>query len=492
MERRIAPRHGVRLGSHADGFVFEAARGLHDPEMGLAVVGGSLPDPEVMWEEHGTDQTCRYLELHREATLNPDLGPFEGRPNIAARLGSDDERVRLSGIIAAFGLERAENVNTMLASLREGQGRIGGHAWIVQQTERFQRRRAMIRILHAAQAQPDRPFTQRLGEPEPLARHSAGGDSTLDHLYVPLVLLSSLFTMGIVADRVVKEASEAYLLVVLFGDDVGLRLRDGDTLWAELYPPWPMWHDPHRNSRQWVKDTTAPAVRLPGQVLVERWTQGLNRLLTEATDLGRYRDADGVLDARNAYRELRTLDRIFLNCGRIQSRPDDHVGRVSAAFEFFDLLPSILPERIGPTQIYGTLLHPDRVEAILGKAFSHAPSHVKAHLTERTAQVVAHIRQETLETVVPGRRTDSGVLVGSKQTPPVPPDEYVAKLFHQLRNTHHGYELDAPSQRDLLDSHTGHIAYGFPELVVLLTVALIADPETGLAGGWFDQRLSAE
>ena len=53
------------------------------------------------------------------------------------RLASDDERVRLSGIIAAFGLERAENVNAMIASLREGQGRIGGNAWIVQQDERF-------------------------------------------------------------------------------------------------------------------------------------------------------------------------------------------------------------------------------------------------------------------------------------------------------------------------------------------------------------------
>jgi hypothetical protein len=226
-------RRGVRLGSHADGCVFEAIQGLHDPVMGLAVVGGSSPDPEVMWEEHGLGQTCQYLELHRKAILNPDLGPSEDRPDIAARLASDDERVRLNGIIAAFALERAENVNGMIASLREGQGRIGGHAWIVQQTERFQRRRAILRISHAAQAQPDRPFGQRLGEPEPLERHSAGGDATVEHLYIPLVLLSSPFTMGLVAQRMVKEASEAYLLVVLFGDDCGFHLRDGDILWSD-------------------------------------------------------------------------------------------------------------------------------------------------------------------------------------------------------------------------------------------------------------------
>lgn len=118
MARQPPSRLGVRLGAHADGFVFEAIEGLHDPVMGLAVVGGSAPDPEVMWKEHGLGQTCHYLELHREAILNPDLGPSEDRPDIAVRLASDDERVRLSGIIAAFSLERAENVNAMLASLR--------------------------------------------------------------------------------------------------------------------------------------------------------------------------------------------------------------------------------------------------------------------------------------------------------------------------------------------------------------------------------------
>jgi hypothetical protein len=146
----------------------------------------------------------------------------------------------------------------MVASLREGQGRMGGHAWIVQQTERFQRRRAILRIIHAAQAQPDRPFGQRLGEPEPLERHSAGGDATVEHLYIPLVLLSSPATMGLVAQRMVKEASEAYLLLLLFGDDCGFHLRDGDILWSDLYETWPMWRDPHRVSQAWIKDVTAP------------------------------------------------------------------------------------------------------------------------------------------------------------------------------------------------------------------------------------------
>ncbi len=87
----------------------------------------------------------------------------------------------------------------------------------------------------------------------------------------------------------------------------------------------------------------APAGDLPARLLVEWWTDQLDELFTEVTDLGRYRDDDGLLDARNAYRELRTLDRIIGNCVRIQANTEDHVGRVAAAFEFFDLFPNLLP-----------------------------------------------------------------------------------------------------------------------------------------------------
>jgi hypothetical protein len=187
-----------------------------------------------MWEEHGMDETCKYLQVHQDATLNEDLGPSSGRPRIAERLGSDDDRVRLSGILAAFALERADNVNAMLGSLRQGQGPEGGGAWIVQQTERFQRRMAAFRLLHAAQAQSDRPFEVRLGEPEPIGRHAAGGGVTLAHLHYPLVLLASPFATGIVGERVVKDAGEAYLLVLTFGDDQGFLMRDADVLWGDL------------------------------------------------------------------------------------------------------------------------------------------------------------------------------------------------------------------------------------------------------------------
>jgi hypothetical protein len=476
----------VRLGAHADGFVFEVAKGLHDPVMGLAVVGGSMRDPDVMWEEHGLGEPCRYLKVHRNATLNEDLGPAEGRPDIATRLESDDERVRFSGILAAFSLERADHVNSMLERLRTTAGLPeGGHAWVIQQTARFQHRMAMMRILHAAQAQPDRTFETRLGEPEPIGRHSAGGGVTVEQMYYPLVLLSSPFTTGIVGERIVKHAGEAYLLVVLFGDDCGFLLRDADVLWSDLYELWPMWRDPTLASRQWLKDVTAPAARLPAPELLEWWTCGLNQILTEMTDLGRYSDASGVFHARTAYRALRTLDRMFMTCTRIQTRPDDHVGRVGSAFQYLDLIPAILGERVGARDVYETLLNPSRVRGILIEAFRDTPPTIGEHLRARAEAICSHLRDETLDTVVPGRRVADGVLVGDERDTAVPPDVYVARLFHQLRNTHHGYALDRQWKRDLLDSHTGHIAYGFPELVVLLTIAMVADAEAALSGTWF-------
>ncbi len=55
----------------------------------------------------------------------------------------------------------------------------------------------------------------------------------------------------------------------------------------------------------------------------------------------------------------------------------------------------------------------------------------------------------------------------------------------QLRNTHHGYELEAPKKRELLAVHTGHISQAFPELVVLYILALLSEPDKALRGDWF-------
>ena len=190
-----------------------------------------------------------------------------------------------------------------------------------------------------------------------------------------------------------------------------------------------MWREPKRASRRWIGDVMRPPLAYPDRC----WSSGGRRY---SIGYSPRRPIWGATEMQMAcwtpatpYREIRTLDRTFLNCARIQSRPDDHVGRVSAAFEFFDLLPSILPMQIRATQVYETLMHPSRAERILSQSFTHAPGEIGAHLTERVAQVVAHIREETLETVVPGRRRTPGVLVGDKRSPPVPPDEYVAKLF---------------------------------------------------------------
>ncbi len=100
-------------------------------------------------------------------------------------------------------------------------------------------------------------------------------------------------------------------------------------------------------------------------------------------------------------------------------------------------------------------------------AFADAPEPIKSVLTERAIKVTSKLREETIQAVVPGRFVKCAVRVGHKRKP-INKDPYVAKILHQLRNTHHGYELQEKAQRDLLDTHTGHISVAFPELVVAL------------------------
>ena len=478
-------RHAVTLGRHGDDYVFDLVQGLHDPDTGLAVVG-TPPDPEVLFEEHGTGEVCRYLTIRQQVELNPELGPQEQRPDIAERVVDEDPRdeaARSNGRLGPRACrQRQRDVGHPPRAVRCAAGRtlVRGRGEATAVAE------GPDQDVHSSQAQPDRPMEQMLEEPEPLEEHSAGADISYEHFYLPIVLLSSPSALGAVAHRIIRETSETYLLIIIFGYDQTIRLRDGDVEWADIYSLSSIYRNVDQADVGWLMGMNHPAACLPPDELLRWWTDQLNALLTEVTDLGRYRTETGLLDGRHAYPEIRTLDRIFINSAWIQAHPEDHVGRETLAFEFFDLLPRLIDQQVGARKVFETLINGAKAQSILEAAFAGAPPPIRDHLVARAQAVTDQLRDETLATVIPGRETDEGVLVGDKATDPIPSDEYVAKLYHQLRNTHHGYELDAQWKRDLLDSHTGHIAVGFPELAVLYTLAIAAEPDWALSAGWFD------
>lgn len=419
-----------------------------------------------------------------DSHFNEELGPDEGTPEIAKRVASEHWPTKLQALQAAFFLEHPAKVNTMLTTLKNEFAANGGGVFLIQTGKRLQRRKAMIRVLHAAQAQPDRSFEDLNGEAQPLEEHSPGSDSLHHHLYAPVVLLPSPFIRGFTAGRIIPEATESHALVALHAPGHTAPLDQDVPTWSKVFESGlPTLRDLGLANSRWIMELNAPAGDLPARLLVEWWTNQLNALFTEITDLGRYRDDDGVLDARNAYRELRTLDRIIGNCIRIQANTEDHVGRVAAAFEFFDLLPNLLPRKFDPKRIWAALGDPKSAAKTLNGAFADVPEPIKSVLTERVGKVTSKLRDETVQTVVPGRFVRGAVRVGHQRTP-INPNPYVAKILHQLRNTHHGYELEKQVQRDLLDTHTGHISVAFPELVVLYVLAIVADPARALDGHW--------
>jgi hypothetical protein len=159
--------------------------------------------------------------------------------------------------------------------------------------------------------------------------------------------------------------------------------------------------------------------------------------------------------------------------------------RVGLAFEFFDLLPNILDRQVSVDHIWERLANPKTASKILNAAFASTPAEIRRMLRKRTDEVLSVLRRETLEHIMPGRRAKGKVTLGTGGRPPLQEDVFIAKLLHQLRNTHHGYELEEPSQRDLINIHTGHISQAFPELVVLYVIAILAQSDEALAGNWF-------
>ncbi len=168
---------------------------------------------------------CPYFELMGDdAHFNEELGPDEGTPEIAKRAASDHWPTKLQALQAAFLLEHPAKVNTMLSTLKSEFAAKAGGVFLIQTGKRLQRRKAMIRVLHAAQAQPDRSFEDLNGEAQPLEEHSPGSDSLHHYLYAPAVLLPSPFIRGFTAGRIIPEATESHTLVALHAPGTPHRL----------------------------------------------------------------------------------------------------------------------------------------------------------------------------------------------------------------------------------------------------------------------------
>jgi hypothetical protein len=294
--------------------------------------------------------------------------------------------------------------------------------------------------------------------------------------------MGSPFTRGFVASRGIQDAGQIALFVFMGADGEGQLLKEDDIGWTSIYEAdLPALRQVSADGTTWMRQTNHTIHKIDAGVLIAWWTRSLNLLYTEVTDLGRYRGDGDRLDAGRAYRELRTLDRIIANCVRIQARPKDHLSRVNFSYEFFDLIPNLIDSRPAPGAIWTRLANPATAQQILDRAFANAPPPIKKCLKARVKAVLTRFRDETLEHVMPGLATGRRIVVADR---PYAQDTFIASLFHQLRNTHHGYQLDEAYKNDLLTAHTGHISEAFPELVVLYTIALICDPRPALAGDW--------
>jgi hypothetical protein len=474
-------RQPVRLGAHRGRSVYDEFKGLHESAAGLtAITGGAPDDPLVMFEEHGMGEVCRYFELLPKGELRPGLNPQLRNEPLRKMVASQDMRTRWFAIRNIFTQEDPAYVNQVIAGLRATTGS-GGLAPLVEVSRRFQRRTNAMRLLAVAQSQPDLPLTEILDQNRSLQHHAASLFPTWT--YQPLVLLASPFARGFVGGRGIEESLQTVLLVFLGGTREGVVLHDDEITWDRVYETdLPTLRELPRDGTTWMRHTNHDVLDLDAAVLLSWWTESLNHLYTEATDLGRYRRQDGLLDAGRGDRTFRTLERIIANCIRIQARPTDHLMRVALAFEFLDLMPNLVDQGLAPSHVWERLVNPGYAKSILHGAFAAAPEPIRKRLRKRSTQVLAKLTTETLDHLVFGQSEGKQISVAGKRQSH---GAFIAELLHQLRNTHHGYELDDVGKRAILSAHTGHVSEAFPELVVLYTIALITDGRRALAGEWF-------
>jgi hypothetical protein len=87
------------------------------------------------------------------------------------------------------------------------------------------------------------------------------------------------------------------------------------------------------------------------------------------------------------------------------------------------------------------------------------------------------VYDEVADGVLRGRLDEDGVRYGSASIRKMPWDTYVGTLVRAVRNSSHGLLQAHKTEAEVAATHTGALPDTLPELVPLIALALLADPE---------------
>lgn len=352
--------------------------------------------------------------------------------------------------------------------------------WLIIADDALLSRLSMTQLLFQYKHTADIGPKQLIADPRrSLAAQSMVGRVATSDVVQPVFLLFSPAATGFAAPWL------PHTLALEFGGAIDLRKPYPLSL-NSIYEPRVL-NRPAAERRRDAWINSIPKANLGS--LLAWWVSRLNLLYSIATDPTRFTTDEGDHDSAAQLAFLLTVERVIADLQALNAEPQaPALTRLGTTFDLLDKLETLLG--FGPTskRKYGDqwrsgagfvrLLNAEDAKPLMRSGFSKMPQQFAVPFTQQGESLFTTMYDELLDEVLGARVTPDGVRIGPSGETTVNTDEYAGRVIRGVRNSSHGL-LDqlAGREADIAASHTGALPESLPDLVCLIAIALLADPE---------------
>jgi hypothetical protein len=351
--------------------------------------------------------------------------------------------------------------------------------WLVTGEPAFTARMSLSQLLFQFQHTPDLDLpTLMADERRSLAAQSLTNRVSTADIVQPIFLTFSPAATGFAAQWA------PHTIALDFGAAVELRVKPPASLSA-VYEPRVLSAPVDLDGREaWFN--SIPKEQLA--TLFAWWISRLNLLYGIITDPTRFPNKRGEYDSAAQLAFRLTVERVLADLRIVNASPQaPALTRLGATFDLLDKLETLLGYGPQSSSQFGRAWAPGRgfvrllnrrlTLPMMQRVFESMPSTLASVFKKRAKSLFDAVYDEVVEGVLRGRLAEDGVRVGSSSIREIPRDTYVGTLVRAVRNSSHGLLQAHRTEAEVAATHTGALPDTLPELVPLIALALLADPE---------------
>lgn len=211
---------------------------------------------------------------------------------------------------------------------------------------------------------------------------------------------------------------------------------------------------------------------------IEFWIDSVNKLVLDILNMTNFLE-NNELKPVTQFQYFHSLSRLISTAVLINSDRSPMTRKVFT-MQFLDIVSDavnlVKPNPPSESEIFLKLLSKGTLRNFIESALQKLPEPFRTHFLDMSREVYADVYKVALEGLWLPQKDATGRIIETYRgtTNTYHTDEYVPALLRAIRNSHHGYGIDKFTS--MLMQHTGNISNYLPDLSLIITIAIIADP----------------